>query len=397
MQKTRNVPALLILAFSSTILAATPRVDVFLAGETVVGGVPDSLALYGQFREPGIVVTKSGRMIIVCQAREHSAWSDRSGQDLVVRYSDDDGKTWSKTKLLDEQGNYSLCPSTVIYDEEQDTIHLLYNVFCWDYSIGIKGYRKLKEEAAIHREGCKQYQITTTDGFETWTKPREISDQIKADGAIVVFGSGRGIQLKHGMHKGRLLVTGCARFPNWGNQSFYSDDHGETWLCGKYAPVSPEARKMNVRNECKVAELPDGKLVLNCRSMPYRTRAFSDDGGKSWSPITPDFGLPMASCNASIISHTYQGKTFLVYAGPAGPKRTNGMVLVSEDGGDTWPHRKLLLKETVAYTSLASMKNGNIALAYESESYRGGSYKHIRLVTFNLKEIIGQKDAFPEG
>ena len=359
-------------------------------------GVPDSRSRYGQFREPGIVVTNSGRLVVVCQAREHSRWSDRSGQDLVARYSDDEGETWSAAILIDAQGDYSICPNSVVYDAETDTLHVLYNVHGWDYSIGAGGYRRLKQDGAIHREASKQYQVRSHDGGHTWSKPREISEQINADGEIVVFGSGRGIQLLNGKHKGRLVITGCARFPQWGNQSFYSDDHGRTWKCGQYAPVGQVAKKMNVRNECKVAELPDGRLLLNCRSTPFRTRATSADGGETWSKIVPDYGLPMPSCNASIIGHWHDGKMYVVYAGPAGPGRSNGMVLVSEDGGATWPHRRLLLPETVAYTSLASLPSGRLALAYESDVYLGGSYKHIRLVLFDLTHILGSRDPFPE-
>lgn len=369
--------------------------DVFLAGETIVEGVTDSKSRYGQFREPGVVATNSGRLVVVCQARDHSKWSDRSGQDLVARYSDDQGKSWSNATLLDEQGNDSICPNSVVYDAEKDTLHVLYNVFGWDFTIGHKGYKKLKQEKKLQREGCKQYQVSSHDGGKTWSKPRDISGQIKADGAITVFGSGRGIQLKHKKHKGRLLITGCARHPKWGNHSFYSDDHGQTWQRGDYAPVSPAAKKMNVRNECKAAELPDGRLILNCRSMPYRTRAWSNDGGVTWSAIEPDPELPMASSNAAIISHRHKGVDYLIFAGPVGPGRTNGMVLLSDDGGKTWPHRKMILKETVAYTSLASMQNGQVALAYETEVYHGGSYKHIRLVTFGLDEILGEHDSFP--
>lgn len=373
-------------------------IDIMIAGKTSVEGIPDSKTRYGQFREPGMVLTKSGRIVILAQARDHSRWSDRSGQDLVVRHSDDHGKTWSKTIVAASAGNFSICPNAIVYDEDTDEIHCLYNLFLWDFKIGSKGRKQLVESGKLEKE-CKQFHIVSKDGGETWSEPRDITEMLgNKVGAIAVFGSGRGIQLKHGKHTGRLCIPGGKRWDGWSNLIFYSDDHGQTWKPGNAAPVSPEAKEMNVRNECKVAELRDGTLVLNCRSMPVRTRAFSKDGGETWSPIEPDRQLPMASCNASLISHADQGsgKEFLIFAAPIGPGRLNGVVCISEDGGKTWPHQRILLPEvTFAYPSLCSLKDGSIGLTYETEVYHGGSYKHIRLVKFDLKDLLVHKDKLP--
>lgn len=375
-------------------------IDIMIAGKTSIEGIPDANTRYGQFREPGMITTKSGRIVILAQARDHSKWSDRSGQDLAVRHSDDNGKTWSKTILAASAENFSICPNAIVYDRDTDQINCLYNLFLWDYKIGNKGRKNLKESGDLEKE-CKQFHIVSKDGGESWSEPREITKMLgNKVGAIAVFGSGRGIQLKHGKHAGRLCIPGGKRWDGWSNLIYYSDDHGKTWETGDAAPVSPEAKKMNVRNECKVAELRDGTLVLNCRSMPFRTRAFSKDGGETWSPIEPDHQLPMASCNASLISHTDRKtkKEVLVFAAPAGPGRLNGVVCISEDGGKTWPHQRILLPETtVAYVSLCSLKDGSIGLAYETEVYHGGSYKHIKLVKFELNDILGRKDNLTGG
>ena len=53
---------------------------------------------------------------------------------------------------------------------------------------------------------CRQYQITSRDGGESWSKPRELTKTFGEAGPIVVFGSGRGIQLQYGPKKGRLIV-----------------------------------------------------------------------------------------------------------------------------------------------------------------------------------------------
>ncbi len=372
-------------------------IDVFVAGRTKIAQVPDAVERYGQYREPGIVQTNSGRLVVVTQARDHSKWPDRSGQDLVVRWSDDDGKTWGPVQMAASHGNYSICPNVVVYDSQTDQLHVLYNLFLWDYTIGSKGRKALKANGKLDKE-CEQYHIFSNDGGKTWSKPRNITEMLGNEvGAIYVFGSGRGVQLKHGEHQGRLVIPGGARRPKWGNQIFYSDDHGKTWKLGKQADKTSEAKKMNVRNECKVAEMLDGTLVMNCRSMPFRTRAFSDNGGSTWSAIESDEGLPTASINGSLVNHVdpKTKKEYLVFGAPAGPGRVNGFVFVSEDGGKTWPHRRLMLPTTVAYSSLCSMANGEIAMAFENEVYKHGSYRHIKMIKFRISDVLGYMDDLP--
>lgn len=372
-------------------------VDVFLAGDTQLEEVPDSTTRYGQFREPGVVVTKSGRLVVITQARDHSKWPDRSGQDLAIRWSDNLGKDWSKAHRIAEHGNHSICPQSVVYDRQKDVLHVLYNVHHWDFSVGRSGYKELKKAGQVVKDNCKQYHIQSSDGGETWTKPRDISAMMQSDQTVVVFGSGRGIQLQHGPHQGRLVISGGTRYPRWGNNAFYSDDHGKTWKVSERVP-KPDGEKIGARNEAKIAELPDGKLVMHCRSVPSRVKAYSKDGGVTWSPYQWDRGVAMASCNGALISHRdpESGKHYLLAAGPAGPGRMNGMVWISEDGGKTWPHRKLLIPRSIAYTSMASLPDGSIAMVYESEVYLHGSYKHLRMLKFKVSDVLGHSDPMPK-
>jgi len=47
---------------------------------------------YTNNREPVVVRTVSGRLIVAVHAGNKRGWPERSGQNLVVRYSDDQGK-----------------------------------------------------------------------------------------------------------------------------------------------------------------------------------------------------------------------------------------------------------------------------------------------------------------
>jgi len=356
---------------------------VLVTGETEVRGITDAPGRYAQYREQNIVVTNSGRVVVIAQGRDPSRWSDRSGQDLVVRFSDDSGETWETALLACAHGDYSVCPNAAVYDRETDSIHVLYSLFLWDFHLNREGPRSVGDGPE-----CRQYQITSDDGGETWSEPRDISHMFpQSGGKVVVFGSGEGIQLRRGEHAGRLVVPGGLQ-EQWGNRMFYSDDHGETWLSGDIAPRDNVADD-NVRLENKVAELADGRLLMNARCSPIRARAWSGGGGVTWTPQELDPGLEAVSCNGSILAVYDEAneREVVLCSYPAGPGRTHGVVSVSFDGGVTWPITKLVVEDEFAYSSLIAMPDGGIGLFYEARNH-----KDIDLVTFTLAWLLEEPE-----
>jgi len=258
----------------------------------------------------------------------------------------------------------SICPNGAVYDRETDRIHVLYTVFQWPYT---------KPESRKAWEGARrrQYRIGSDDEGQTWSAPREISAMMRVPDAICVFGSGEGIQLRHGEHKGRLVMPG-GDFE--GGKKFYallSDDHGQTWRPGKPTPCGA--------CETAIAELPDGTLLANNRGRRgFRRHAVSTDQGETWTPLREDKALRAVSCNGSLIAVAHPtGKdgVALLCSVPVGPKRTHGTVYVSVDGGGTWPVQRLVVEGLFAYSSLIELPDGAIGLFYEAEGH-----KHIRLV-----------------
>jgi len=357
--------------------------DVFTVGKEAVKGCDQQD--YAQFREQNVVVTKSGRIVVVCQGRNKSAWSDRSGQDLVCKWSDDQGQTWSDATLVMTHDRQSICPNAAVYDEQTNVIHVLYNLFLWDYTHVPKDIKG--ELGDLH---CKQYVVTSVDEGRTWSPAREISDMVDTHGAVMVVGSGEGIQLKHGPATGRLLVAGGDFYQGKKVLCFYSDDHGRTW---QRSAVVPWAGDMAWASESKVAELPDGTIVLNSRTFVHngskqrlRTGAFSRDGGRTWTRLANCPDLKTVSCNGSLLAAPYprgDNGTLLLCSVPLGPGRTCGTVYVSFDGGKTWPHNKVVVSEEFAYSSLIHLDNDTIGLFYEANGH-----KDIRLARFPLAWLL---------
>ena len=122
-----------------------------------------------------------------------------------------------------------------------------------------------------------------------------------------------------------------------------------------------------------------------------RTRAFSTDGGLTWSKLANDPALKCVSCNGSLIAARHPkgaGGTGLLSSMPAGPRRTHGTVYASLDGGKTWPIRRCLVPGAFAYSSLAVLPDGHIGLFYEARNHRD-----IKLVRFTLAWLIDGADA----
>jgi len=380
--------AILLASAAATELAAgelPEAIDVFVAGAEEIEGVENAAEKYPQYREQNVVVTNSGKVVVVCQGRNKSRWSDRSGQDLIVKTSTDSGKTWSQGRLVATHGLKSICPNAAVYDRHTNRIHVLYNLFMWDFTNVPKDVRG--EMGDLH---CRQFQVTSDDEGDTWSAPREISHMVHTHGAVMVVGSGEGIQLEHGDHKGRLIIAGGDFYEGKKVLCFYSDDHGRSWQRGEPVPFEG---KMAWASESKIAELPDGTLVLNSRTFVVdgskgrlRTRAFSRDGGQSWTRLENDPALATVSCNGSLIAVPHpKGKdgTLLLCSVPVGPGRTHGTVYVSFDGGRTWPHHKLVVPDAFAYSSLIRLPDGHIGLFYESEGYA-----RILLVRFSLPWLL---------
>ncbi len=361
--------------------------DVFTVGQETVKG--EDQQDYAQFREQNVIVTKSGRIVVICQGRNKGKWSDRSGQDLVCKWSDDQGKTWANATLIKTHGRQSICPNAAVYDEQTQEIHVLYNLFLWDYRRvpgDVQG-----EVGDLH---CRQYVVTSGDEGQTWSSARDITDMVDTHGAVMVVGSGEGIQLKHGPAKGRLLVAGGDFYQGKKVLCFYSDDHGQTWQRSREVPWKGN---MSWASESKVAELSDGTVVLNSRTFVrneskqrLRTSAYSRDGGLTWIMLTNCPDLKTVSCNGSLLAVPHaRGATgtVLLCSVPVGPGRTHGTLYVSFDNGKTWPHSRVVVPEEFAYSSLVCLPGNTIGLFYEAHGH-----KDIRMARFSLEWLLGGRE-----
>jgi len=304
---------------------------------------------YHSYRIPALLATRKGTLLAFCEARKNSR-SDTGDIDLVLKRSEDQGKTWSAQTLIADHGPDTIGNPCPVQDRTTGTI--------WLPLTGNPGDLAEREIEKDSRRGTRTVWMTySNDDGRTWAKAYEITSTAKDQGwGWYATGPGNAIQLR----SGRMVVP-CdhRRFAGQARHShiLYSDDHGKSWKLGGSA--QPDT------NECAVVELNDGSLLLNMRSYAGRNRraiARSTDRGETWTPLGHDEALIEPVCQASFIRFD---RKRLLFSNPASTRRERMTVRVSRDEGRTWSEGLVLHAGPAAYSSLAVLKSGWAGCLYE--------------------------------
>ena len=223
------------------------------------------------YRIPAIVQLHDGRLLAIGDDRHRndSDIGSNSGIDILGKTSEDGGKTWSASFMIaDGDGlrtdfNDSHGDAAAVVDRE--TGQLL--IMC---ASGYKGFlaSTLQDPLCVGR-------YMSEDGGATWTGSEVTSDiyGIFADYPEVnalFFSSGRICQSSRIKRGDYYRIYSAVDGPmGVGCLVVYSDDFGQTW----HALGGPGARPTVAPygDEAKVEELPDGKVLLSCRSKQTAT------------------------------------------------------------------------------------------------------------------------------
>jgi len=312
---------------------------------------------YQTFRIPAIVTTNSGKILAFAEGRVNGS-SDTGDIDLVMKSSTNGGKTWSPLQIIwNDKNNVCGNPAPVV-DKETGEIHLLIT-----WNLGDDHERDIISGKSKNTR--RVFISSSLNDGEDWTIPKEITATTKLKNwTWYATGPCHGIQLKHGQNKGRLIIP-CdhieAQTQKYYSHIIYSDDHGKTWQLGGSTPQDKV-------NECTVAELPDGKLILNMRnydrSQKSRKICFSSNGGITWSDIKPDTALIEPICQASLLYSEINNT--LYFLNPASTKsRTNMTLKSSSDLGHSWQAVKVLYAGASAYSDMTLIDKNKLACLYE--------------------------------
>ncbi len=337
---------------------------------------------YACFRIPTIVKSAKGTLLAFAEARKKGC-SDTGDIDLVLRRSTDEGETWGPLQIIWDDGeNVAGNPAPVV-DYETGTISLLST-----WNLGTDHESMIIDQTS--KDTRRVFIMQSADDGNSWGQPREITSTAKLPTwTWYATGPVHGIQLKSKPYQGRLMIP-CdhieAGTKKYFSHVIYSDDHGATWKIGGTTPQDQV-------NECTVAELAGGKLMLNMRNYERKQRSrkvsSSIDGGATWSDLVNDAALIEPICQGTLLDITISGRQkALAFLNPADSAlRRNLELKISRDEGKTWKVLSTVHAGPAAYSDIVQVNKNELGCLYEAG--RKSAYEGIYFdkVSITLKAV----------
>lgn len=320
------------------------------------------------YRIPALEVCLDGTIVALADRRGSSNGDLPNLIDIVSRRSTDGGKTWGPQIVLAQHTDRGFGDAAIVLDRNSGDLIVI-------FAGGLGIWQSTKDE---HTD---IYTCRSSDCGLSWSEPRCISDCIYSGTEYVAAfaASGSAVQFEDGTLAFVVAATDGG-FP-FCNHLCVSKDGGESW---EMLPGTPG----KCGDESKVAELPNGDLLMSIRNASERARRYSisKDRGMSWSPYEKWSDIPHSGCNGDMIRYRVAGcrpKDILLQSFPGDSLlRKDLRVALSVDEGKTWPISRAIFPEgtETGYSSLAILKNGMIGLLTEI-----GDGEEIDFCTFSLE------------
>lgn len=326
--------------------------------------IPAMVVLHHQ---KGENASKNGRVVTMADNRFDHNGDLPSHIDVYERHSDDNGATWSTHKMVvgtdaDHAlvgGGHGFGDVSLVECASGKIVAIM---------VGGPGYFQSTPSNPI-----VPTIITSTDGGDTWSTPRTLTDELYnttyKEGAVQgsFAGSGRGLMLqrqKNEQLNGRIMFAMSHRFANNNVQEYiiYSDDEGNTWKFSTQSAYSGG-------DESKLVELADGTVMISVRQGGQRGYNKSTDGGVTWGTQAKWADISGCACNADIL---YVNKHVMLHSYPNNGSRKNLTIKASFDDGKSWSNPYVVCAPGASYSTMDVTKDGDIAIFYEDNACSTG-------------------------
>jgi len=327
--RIRAAQALIVLA----------KTDQYPEDEVVVNDVYEASKEYPRYSEGSILPLNDGSLLYATTQFIGSG-SDFATARIIASKSTDEGRTWSKPHVLQENtGEKNVMSATLRYlggpMNEKRPIGLFY----------------LKKNSL---SDLKAYLKVSNDNGKTFGEPIEITAppgyHVMNNDRITILSSGRWlapVASTPDVQKSNHFVCTC----------FISDDQGKSWHQSK-GSVDYEKRGAM---EPEVFELKGGDVLMIFRTQSgHIGSSVSHDGGETWDK-PGSWGVRAPEAPATLRRIPSTGDLMLIWndnyepdTGHSG-KRTPLTVAISDDEGKTWKLKKNLEtspEHTYSYISL---------------------------------------------
>ncbi len=394
------------------------------------------------YRIPAIAVTRTGRILAVTDHRPGGSDVGFAPVDIKLRYSEDNGQTWSDEEFIaDGTGqhvtvgdvthtnvfDYAFGDAAIVADRESDEVLIM----C------VGGKQNFPGADATHHNYTAR--LRSHDGGITWDAPENVTanfmdvtplynnenpnayQPILPEAYSLFYGSGRILQSRVFKAEGsqyyriyaallvREVVPGASGASH-NNYVVYSDNFGETWnLLGTRCVLGGD--------EAKVEELPDGTIIISSRKAHgryFNIFTFTDmaTGAGSWSSqvasenITGGITYGSNACNGEFYKvkavHKETGRIcdLMLQSVPTGQRgdytadgrndvtiffkeMSYGTAYTPTTFAENWTKGMVVSRVRSAYSTMDIQLDGNIAFFYEEDPE---SYSMV-YVPLSLEEI----------
>lgn len=370
------------------------------------------------YRIPSVLTLPNGNIIAITEARSNGV-SDCAENDIVLKISEDEGKTWGSLITAAESGQSSLNNPVGVYISERNRVIIMYQEYP----------PKLNEGSAssgFDGNITRTYISVSDDGGKTWQPKRDITKQAKQpDATGYASGPGIGIRVMAGQDKGRIIIplNASGGKDGWFNYLVYSDDLGDSWN------ILPGHSSYGT-NESQIIQVSDTEFLINARCHRFPGDDIKAPAG--WNPWNFDkvtrfrgmipltiqgtqtqwgvtkvrTDMPNPLCQGAIFR--YSGlktgeKSRVLFSNPASqltapmdgrrytntpPARINGTVAISYDDATTWSDSKRIYGNRFTefqYSVLTNLGNGKIGCMFEA-------HPEIRFAVFDIEWLTSGKD-----
>jgi sialidase-1 len=340
------------------------------------------------YRIPAIISLPNGDLLAFAEGRVNNS-ADFGDINLVMKRSQDKGKTWSPMETLVDQdrlqaGNPAPVVDLCDPDYPNGVVYLFYNT-------GNNHESEVRKGNGVR----EVLYIKSYDFGKTWDPPVNITLQthkpfqptydpnykFKEGWRTYANTPGHAFQFLQGLYKGRIYIAANhsangpkERYTDHYAHGFYTDDHGKTFKIS-------DNIKIPGSNEAIATELSNNRMMMSVRNQKgdirRRILAYSSDGGASWDTAYFDQQLPDPVCQGTLLTLGYKkGKAIVAHCNAADEKLRDNLTLrISEDEGKTWKTNIVIDKSAVsgkrdwtAYSDLVKVGK-KIGVLYERDGY----------------------------
>ena len=296
---------------------------------------------------------------------------------VVLVTSGDNGKTWSKPKLVVDTPGPVRAFDPCLWRDPQNRLWLFWaqGMSWWDGRAGV-------------------WAIVTENGGDEkpkWSAPRRIANGILLN-KPTVLSSGEWLMPVAVWKRAASGLKNMQYAHNLGSETganvFSSTDHGATWNLRGQAQV-PDL----VFDEHMIVERRDGSLWMLVRTTYGMGESVSTDRGKTWSAGRTS-GIPHVN-SRFFIRRLASGKLLLVTHEPPDKKTRSHLIAhLSDDDGKTWRGGLMIDERSgVSYPDGFQAPDGTIYIIYD---FNRNTDKQILMATFTESDVAEGKGTSPQ-